>query len=147
MKYKEQLVSDEDFEFLYALKKAAEYDAVCRVFGWNEKTQRRFHQQEWNEAKPVVVLCNDQKVGSYLFMPDEDGYYFGRFFLLPHVQGYGIGSTILKRCLAKAAGKTVSLRYLKGNRVHRLYDRHGFQVTKSDKHFVHMQYKSSLLTR
>ena len=147
MKYKERLASSEDYEFLYALKKAAEYDAVYRVFGWDEKIQRGFHEQEWNEARPVIVMCNDRKVGRYLFVPDKGGFYFGRFFLLPYVQGHGIGSTILKRCLIKASGKTVSLRYLKGNRVQGLYERHGFQVTASDKHFVHMQYNNSLLNR
>lgn len=35
-----------DFEFLYQLKKKAEYDAVEAVFGWDEVTQRAIHQQE-----------------------------------------------------------------------------------------------------
>ncbi len=33
---------DEDYEFLFELKKAAEYEPVKAVFGWDENVQKQF---------------------------------------------------------------------------------------------------------
>ncbi len=143
MNYTERQASNEDYEFLYELKKAEEYDAVTRVFGWDEPLQRSLHEKDWNHAKPTIIEISGNRVGSYLLEPKSDGYYFGRFFLFPHYQGCGIGAAVLKSCIQKASGKTIRLCYLQGNQVQSLYIRHGFQVTEQDEHFVHMQYKCS----
>lgn len=39
----------DDYEFLFNLKKAAEFEAINSVFGWNEKIQREIHSQEWGK--------------------------------------------------------------------------------------------------
>ncbi len=139
MKYKERAASHDDFEFLFGLKKAAEYDAVSRVFGWDEALQRQLHEQEWNEAKPTVIELDGKRIGSYLFEAQGDGYYFGRFFLLPEYQGMGIGSAVMKACIARSGSKTIHLCYLIGNQVHSLYERFGFKVVSQDEHFAYMR--------
>ncbi len=143
MNYLEREASNNDFDFLFELKKEAEYEAVLHVFGWDETFQRQLHEQEWKKAKPTVIESCGKKVGSYLFQPTEDGFYFGRFFLLQEFQGQGIGSSILKSCIAKAGQETIFLCYLHGNHVHSLYERHGFEVTCKDEHFVYMKYSAN----
>jgi hypothetical protein len=58
MKYKERAASQDDFEFLFELKKAAEYDAVSRVFGWNEALQRQLHEQDFYLNHNVMVTTS-----------------------------------------------------------------------------------------
>ncbi|TPA58850.1 N-acetyltransferase, partial [Vibrio parahaemolyticus] len=57
---------DEDYEFLFELKKAAEYEPVKAVFGWEENVQQEIHRNEWNEAKPTIIEIEGAPVGSYL---------------------------------------------------------------------------------
>ncbi|MCF9125062.1 GNAT family N-acetyltransferase [Vibrio parahaemolyticus] len=106
---------DEDNEFLFELKKAAEYEPVKAVFGWEENAQQEIHRNEWNEAKPTIIEIEGAPVGSYLVQAHPEHLYFGRFFLLPACQGKGIG-----------------------NRVGQLYERFGFEVASQDEQFVHM---------
>ncbi|HCG5249764.1 TPA: GNAT family N-acetyltransferase [Vibrio parahaemolyticus] len=131
---------DEDYEFLFELKKAAEYEPVKAVFGWDENVQKEIHRNEWNEAKPTIIEIEGASVGSYLVQAHPEHLYFGRFFLLPACQGKGIGSQVLKTVIQLANEKSLSiqLRYLQGNRVGQLYKRFGFEVTKQDEQFVHM---------
>lgn len=140
MKYTERAATDDDFDFLYELKKAAELDAVSRVFGWDEKVQCQIHEEEWSKARPTILEVSGNRVGSYLFELKGDSYNFGRFFLLPEYQGQGIGSSVINDCIARAKPKAIELCYLVGNKVHRLYERHGFIETGKDEHFVYMRY-------
>lgn len=139
MGYTERKATIEDFEFLFELKKAAEYEAIVQVFGWDEALQRQLHENEWLQARPTIIMKNDKRIGSYLFVPQEEGYYFGRFFLLPEHQGKGIGSAIIESCIHSAQSATISLCYLIGNPVQSLYERYGFKVMNQDEHFVYMQ--------
>ncbi|HHK8526379.1 TPA: GNAT family N-acetyltransferase [Vibrio parahaemolyticus] len=131
---------DEDYEFLFELKKAAEYEPVKAVFGWEENVQKEIHRNEWNEAKPTIIEMEGAPVGSYLVQAHSEHLYFGRFFLLPACQGKGIGSQVLKTVIQLANEKSlpIQLCYLQGNRVGQLYERFGFEVTSQDEQFVHM---------
>ncbi|EGQ7814867.1 GNAT family N-acetyltransferase [Vibrio parahaemolyticus] len=131
---------DEDYEFLFELKKAAEYEPVKAVFGWEENVQKEIHRNEWNEAKPTIIEMEGAPVGSYLVRAHPEHLYFGRFFLLPACQGKGIGSQVLKTVIQLANEKSlpIQLCYLQGNRVGQLYERFGFEVTSQDEQFVHM---------
>lgn len=125
MLYTEREAQDRDYEFLFSLKKAAEFDAIKAVFGWDEKLQWEIHLDEWNEAKPRIIEIEGKQAGSYLMLDKGDHWYFCRFFLLPEFHGQGIGSRILNRCIrqASAAQKPIRLSYLQGNRVGGLYQR------------------------
>ncbi|ELA9866664.1 TPA: GNAT family N-acetyltransferase [Vibrio parahaemolyticus] len=131
---------DEEYEFLFELKKAAEYEPVKAIFGWDENVQKEIHRNEWNEAKPTIIEIDGDPAGSYLVQNHPDHLYFGRFFLLPHYQGKGIGSQVLKTVIQLANEKSlpIQLCYLQGNRVGQLYKRFGFEVTRQDEQFVHM---------
>jgi len=141
LKLSNRLARDSDFEFLFELKKAAEFELIKSVFGWDEEFQRNMHENEWNEAQPRIVEISGEAVGSYLLQDIGDHFYFCRFFLLPAFHGKGIGSQILNQCLelADSEQKLVKLCYLKGSRVGSLYQRFGFQITAEDTQFVHME--------
>ncbi|MFD2178333.1 acetyltransferase [Veronia pacifica] len=140
--YKARLGNNTDFEFLYQVKVAAEYDAINQVFGWDEELQRTIHLDDWEQGKPNIISIDGQKVGSYLLLDKGEYFYFCRFFLLPEFQGRGIGSKILSECLTLAGlkNKPVRLCFLQGNKVERLYRKFGFNVYGEDKQFVYMEW-------
>ncbi len=130
-----------DFDFLFSLKKNAEYEAIKAVFGWDEEVQQRIHHEEWQEDQPTIVTVGGQPAGSFLLQDKGEHLYFCRFFLLARYHGKGIGSKILQYCieLADAQRKPIQLCYLQGNRVGSLYQRFGFQFTSEDNAFVYMK--------
>ncbi|MGR2943486.1 GNAT family N-acetyltransferase [Vibrio vulnificus] len=141
MFYKEREATVDDYEFLFELKKLAEFDAIKSVFGWDESLQWKLHLAEWNEAKPTIIEIDGKRAGSYLLQNKGGSLYFGRFFLLPEFHGKGIGSSILKQCIAIASkeNKRIELCYLQGSRVANLYGRHGFSVTSENENLVFME--------
>lgn len=131
---------DQDYQFLFELKKASEYQVIDSIFGWDEQTQKEIHRQEWQQARPIIVEIDGVRVGSFLVQTHIEYWYFGRFFLLPTVQGKGIGTKILSDVIANAAQAQMPLRlcYLQGNRVGELYRRLVFKQVSQDQHFVYM---------
>jgi len=140
MVFTTRLADSKDYEFLFELKKVAEYEPIKAIFGWNETVQRELHHSEWLEAKPMIIEIGGVPVGSFLVQARENHVYFGRFFLLPECQGKGVGSQVLKRVIATAHERAMPIKlcYLQGNRVGELYVRFGFEVTSQDSQFVYM---------
>ncbi|MCG9648944.1 GNAT family N-acetyltransferase [Vibrio brasiliensis] len=138
--YKTRKAENSDYEFLFELKKAAEYEPIKAVFGWDETVQREIHHKEFLEQKPTIIEVDGVAVGSYLVQLHPEHLYFGRFFLLPHYQGKGIGSQVLRAVIDVASQNSLPIKlcYLQGNRVGQLYSRLGFEVTGEDPQFVHM---------
>ena len=129
-----------DSEFLFELKKAAEYEAVKAVFGWDEALQRKLHNTEFQQQKPTIIEIEGRSVGSYLLQEKGNHLYFCRFFLLPDQQGKGLGSKILAQCttLADKNKRLIKLCYLQGNHVGSLYRRFAFTVSHKNNEFVYM---------
>lgn len=129
-----------DFDFLFDLKKYAEYGPITANFGWDEGVQRAMHEQEWEEARPEIIEVDGERVGCYLVQDKRDHWYFARFFIMPQMQGKGLGSKILSMVLAKAdkLSMPVALCCLRGNRVGELYRRFGFEVTQETVNFIYM---------
>jgi|TARA_Y100001960_G_C13922684_1_gene470708 GNAT superfamily N-acetyltransferase len=138
--YETRKAENSDYEFLFELKKSAEFEPIKAVFGWDESVQREIHHNEWVEEKPTIIEVDGVAVGSYLVQYHSENLYFGRFFLLPEHQGKGIGSQVLKAVIELAEQKSLPIKlcYLQGNRVGQLYKRFGFEVTGQDEQFVHM---------
>lgn len=130
-----------DFDFLFSLKKNAEYDAIKAVFGWDEELQQRIHLEEWQEEQPTIVTVDGKAAGSFLLQDKGEHFYFCRFFLLAHYHGKGMGSKVLQQCIevADRQCKPIQLCYLQGSRVGRLYQRFGFQITSEDNAFIYMK--------
>ena len=147
MKFSTRSANNNDFEFLFELKKVAEFEAIKAIFGWDDEIQREIHHDEWSEERPTIIEISGNEIGSFLLQNKGDYFYFCRFFLLPDFHGKGIGSKILSQCLdiADSERKSIKLCYLQGNRVGELYHKFGFKVISKDAQFVYMQRQSTCL--
>ncbi len=75
------------------------------------------------------VLCDGAVAGYYRFVPDGERMELDDLYILPAFQNRGVGTAILRRCLA--AGKPVYFYvFTKNTRAVALYEREGFQKTE-----------------
>lgn len=127
--------TEDDYEFSYQVKKAAEGDLIREVFGWDEVFQRTFHLNDWTQNRPSIIQYDGKSIGTILVTEGDGRLEVGRFFILPEHQNKGIGSFLLRRLLQKAdeSGMVVELAFLKGNRAESLYTRNGFQLVRQTK--------------
>jgi GNAT superfamily N-acetyltransferase len=84
-------------------------------------------------------MHNGHAVGTVDLTALADHLRLDEFYLLPAYQRQGLGTRILKHCLAIAHARSLPLRlrYLKWNPVGSLYRRHGFTVIdETEIHFI-----------
>ena len=117
-------------EFLFQARKEAFAWLVSKVWGkWEEDFQRKVFAEEYEGCQPILILYEDQIIGSYTCTKSTDRYDFGNFFILPKYQNQGVGSFVLKKILSVTdrEGWPVRLVHWDFNPAGRLYERMGFE--------------------
>ena len=122
--------TENDLEFSYQVKKAAEGEYIKKIWGWDESLQRRFHKKAWNENRPAIIKFAGKSIGTLSVVENEKHVQIGQFFILPEYQRKGIGSYLLRGILQKADDSRLVSRvaFLKGNPVESLYKRNDFHL-------------------
>jgi GNAT superfamily N-acetyltransferase len=122
--------AERDFEFSLAAKKAALGPYISERWGWDDEFQRAVHRARFSEKPFFKIVRREQALGTVSLMQRPDHVRFGEFYLFPESQRQGLGTRILRHCIAlsDAIGLPVRLEYLKWNPVGSLYRRHGFRV-------------------
>jgi NAD(P)-dependent dehydrogenase (short-subunit alcohol dehydrogenase family)/GNAT superfamily N-acetyltransferase len=133
--------ADDDCEFAYQVKKAAEGELIRRFFGWDEVFQRGFHMREWVERRPGIIRFEGKAIGTVDVREGDGCIDIGRFFIQPEYQNRGIGSSILRQVTRRAdeGGLVARLAFLRGNRAEALYGRHGFRLVGQTETHCHME--------
>ncbi|WP_425508628.1 GNAT family N-acetyltransferase [Streptomyces genisteinicus] len=85
-------------------------------------------------AHTWTVLVSGEVAGCVALRPEGDAYWLEHFYLVPALQGRGVGSAVLRGLLARcdAERATARLNVLAGSPAARLYERHGFAVESAD---------------
>jgi len=132
--FRELTRSDDDFQFSFDVKRVALGPHIAKKWGWDERFQRDFHRRRFAEKPMYKILLDNWAIGTVSVLFAEDHIRFGEFYLLPELQGRGLGTKILTHVLSLADTRhlPVRLEYLKWNPVGSLYLRHGFQVTQEN---------------
>ena len=130
-----------DSELTFAIKKAALGPYITQVFGWDEARQLEFHAEEYLAHNSHILLAHGQPIGWFAAHQEDSLFLIDHLYLLPTVQGQGIGTHILRMLLqtADANGLVVRLDVLKVNPARRLYERCGFSIIGANDHFFHME--------
>jgi ribosomal protein S18 acetylase RimI-like enzyme len=117
-----------DTEFCYRLHKAAMGEYINAIWGWDDQTQREFHDGVFNPDHWQIITADDEDVGMLDVERRPAEIYLGRIEILPDYQGQGIGSALISALIEEAAraGKDFALEVLAVNsRAHALYKRLG----------------------
>ncbi len=122
--------SVEAFRYAFAAKRAALGRYIIERWGWDEALQAQIHQIHFDEKPFFKIMQAGHDAGTLSLMRLGDHIRFGEFYLFPEFQGKGLGTRVLRHCLALADAERmpVRLEHLKWNPVGALYRRHGFEV-------------------
>lgn len=122
--------SDEDYEFVYEVKKEAYKKYVEKNWGtWNEKEQRKYFDNFIATVKnnAFIIMYEKTKIGFYNGEIISNGNYeISNICIIPQYQKKGIGSKILKERLEQNKERDIEIQYFKQNPVGKLYERLGF---------------------
>ena len=137
---------DEDYDFVYELKKIAYKGYIEEFFGkWDEEEQLAFFKKFIDRVRNnILIMVEDgKKIGFYDGEFMENGNYFiGNICILPDYQNKGIGTYVLKTILDKYSDYDIELRYFKSNPAGNLYKKLGFKPNgEIDTHYYMIKEK------
>lgn len=132
--------SDDDVAFARNLYFETMRGIIELLFGWDQDREKenfaRFFRL--NEAK--IITLDGQDVGWIQEQIFEKSINLGSFYVVPKMQGRGIGTQVLRMLLERAAreSKTITLAVVKINPARQFYEKFGFRITHEDEHKFYM---------
>ena len=130
MNYELRKYTDNDYEFVYELKKNSYKKYVEENWGTWDEQQQRDHFKKFIEVyknNTYIIQANNEEIGFYNDEYLEDGTYeIGNICIIPKYQGQGIGTKILKDKIEENKERDIIIQYFKQNPVGNLYKRLGF---------------------
>jgi ribosomal protein S18 acetylase RimI-like enzyme len=129
-----------DADFARRVHHRAYREVVERQYGpWDEARQDRFFASSWREGGFEIVLCDGAPCGYLCVEERADDLHVREIVLLPEFQGRGIGSTLLREVIDRAAERGVPVRLgtHHQNRAQHLYRRLGFrEIGRTETHLL-----------
>ncbi|SDC33673.1 GNAT family N-acetyltransferase [Actinokineospora iranica] len=113
---------------------------LLRLGRFDEHRVRQRFRDSFTPRHTSVVVVNGDFGGCVAVRPAEDGRWLEHFYLVPELQGRGLGSAVLRTLLRRidTDGVLARLNVLRGSNAQRLYERHGFTVCAQDPIDVYM---------
>lgn len=120
-----------DFEALLAVRIAAMRESLERIGRFDLARARERFRASFSPEHTRWILDRGERVGFVAVKPDGDALLLDHLFLLPKVQGKGIGSAVLTLVFAEAdaTGKPLKVGALRESPANLFYQRHGFVKT------------------
>jgi len=127
--------TNEDFDFVYELKKIAYREYIEQTWGWDDEFQIKFHRENFSARNTNIIKAGDKPIGTVDVKEGETNIFISGLYILPEFQSKGIGSTIIKDLIKKAEAKKkrLELEVLRVNtKAKKLYERLGFLTAERD---------------
>jgi ribosomal protein S18 acetylase RimI-like enzyme len=128
-----RLAQTDDREFLLRLNEATMREYVERVWGWDEAEQTTLFENRFQPERWQIIQSGAQDIGVLVVEDQIEEIILASIEILPEWQGQGVGSSVIRSLMGRAAasGKPLSLRVLRVNeRARSLYERLGFRPFK-----------------
>ncbi|MEU3188559.1 GNAT family N-acetyltransferase [Streptomyces sp. NPDC006923] len=129
-----------DVEAIAELRATVMRPDLERLGRFDEHRVRQRLRDSFSPRHTSVISVDGAFAGCVTLRPAEDGQWLEHFYLVPHVQGRGLGAAVLRTLLDRtdADGLLVRLNVLQGSAARRLYQRHGFTVEAQDPIDIYM---------
>jgi ribosomal protein S18 acetylase RimI-like enzyme len=133
--------ADRDFDFARGLYFDAMRWAIERHFGWDEAHQRASFAGWFKPREVSIIVAAAADVGWMQQRQERDAIFLGYLYVIPSMQGRGIGTHVIQQLLSKAGeqSQAVTLAVMKINRARNLYERLGFRITGEDEYKLYMK--------
>ena len=123
--------TDNDYEFVYNVKKGAYKEYVEQCWGkWDDIDQKNRFKESMEKTfdRTYIIMFNNERIGFYQGqVVNERTYYIENICIIPKYQGKGIGTEILKSVINEYSDKNIEIQYFKQNPVGNLYKKLGFE--------------------
>ncbi|MEV7109217.1 GNAT family N-acetyltransferase [Streptomyces anulatus] len=124
----------EDVEAIAELRAVVMRPDLERLGRYDEDRVRQRLRDSYSPEHTSIVEAVGAFAGCVALRPAADDRWLEHFYLSPALQGYGIGSAVLRTLLDRADAERVPVRLnvLRGSAARRLYERHGFALERED---------------
>jgi GNAT superfamily N-acetyltransferase len=122
--------SDGDANDLADLRVLAMRESRERVGRFDARRARERLLSGFSAAHTRHIVSNGERVGFVVVRPLGDGLLLDHLYVVPGVQGRGIGTRVLEMVFAEADAARMPLRVgaLRESDANRFYQRHGFEL-------------------
>jgi ribosomal protein S18 acetylase RimI-like enzyme len=111
------------------------------LFAMQYNAQKQSYNAQFPDAENSIIKLNGEKIGRLLVARNGKNTHLIDIAVLHNFRGQGVGSFLLEKL--KAEAESVSLSVFKTNfGAVRLYEKHGFAVTKDDGMYLEMEWKN-----
>jgi GNAT superfamily N-acetyltransferase len=141
MKVALRTASSEDFAFARDLYFEAMRGIIERLFGWDQTREERNFAGFFKVEEVRIIIADGQDVGWIQVQVEDRMINLGSFYVMPAMQGRGIGTKVLDILLKRAAdqSKAMTLAVVKINPARYFYEKRGFRITHEDQHKFYMR--------
>ncbi len=133
--------TEEDYDFLFALHRAAMRDYIETIWGWHDDWQQEYFRRKFDPLPRQVIQYEGHDAGVVVVEHRPDEIYLSLIELSPEFQRRGIGTQVINDIKAAAhdAGLPMTLHVLRTNDpARRLYERLGFRVIGVEEDRLHL---------
>ncbi|HEY0618123.1 MAG TPA: GNAT family N-acetyltransferase [Kribbella sp.] len=123
-----------DVEVIAELRATVMRPDLQRLGRFDEHRVRQRLRDTFSPQHTSVIVAGGAFAGCVTMRPAGEGWWLEHFYLVPGLQGRGLGTAVLRTLLERSdsEGLPVRLNVLQGSAVRRLYERHGFTVEVQD---------------
>jgi GNAT superfamily N-acetyltransferase len=138
-----------DVEVIAELRATVMRPDLQRLGRFDEHRVRQRLRDTFSPQHTSVIVAGGAFAGCVTMRPAEEGRWLEHFYLVPGLQGRGLGTAVLRTLLERSdsEGMPVRLNVLQGSAVRRLYERHGFTVEVQDAVDVYMVRRPRAVSR
>ena len=138
-----QLVSNSEFEELFACVKQGIFIHVDSVFGWDDDFQRQRLLNDYHPSWFHWVYRGKERIGLVCFKPYDNAYHIHLLIILPQYQGRTLGKEIMtiihKRAMEEQREQVTLSSFRSNTCAISFYQALGYQIVDdSDEDFVGM---------
>ena len=114
---------------------------IERLFGWDQTREERNFAGFFKLQEARIIIADGQDVGWIQEQVEDTTINLGSFYVMPGMQGRGIGTKVLEMLLRRAAdqSKAMTLAVVKTNPARHFYEKRGFRITHEDQHKLYMR--------
>tara|TARA_R110002020_G_scaffold424471_1_gene633730 strand:+ start:973 stop:1446 length:474 start_codon:yes stop_codon:yes gene_type:complete len=129
----------EDWKLTFELKKDGLKSYVEKIWGWDEKIQKKMHKENFDPKKTKIIQLENNEIGYWTIRTSDSEIYLENLVLGKDFQNSGFGTKIMDSIIKKSEKekKSIGLRVLKENKkAKKFYENLGFEkVSESENHY------------